>query len=417
MKSIIKYFLAFLPFWLFLTLFKFGGDIHFSSLSSLGERVLPIWIVGIVIGAASLMELLLDVPAGFILDKYGYKKFLKITTLLFIFADCFLYFGLNQYTYLLTLFLGAFGWLFYAPGVNAYVLSQAPKESAGKFISLKDTFDSIGVVLGSTFFVMVINLPIQIMATVILAILVMAYISISLAPNDTVSVHSEKKLSTQNYYIKRQYLNKVIKAIVKLNPASFMLLLTALSSSIFYAIIWFVVPLVISQTENPGIMNWGLGVFDLAIVCTGFWVGKLADKINKRILVFFGLLTFAVMGMFLGFHFGIWFLLLGFLATVGDEISSLSLWLWLYSLDKDHAEDGVVSGVVSLFQDLGWAIGPIVAGFLYAGFGPAWTIAAGGIFVLVVWIIYTIKVRKTHSHLSLTSNLVPKKPHKSRHRR
>lgn len=417
MKHLIRYFLTFLPFWLFLTLFKFGGDIHFASMSSLGERVLPVWIVGIVIGLASLVELLLDVPAGFILDKYGYKKFLKITTALFIFADCFLYFGLNKYTYLLTLFLAAFGWLFYGPGINAYVLSQAPKKDTAKFISLKDTFDAIGVVLGSTFFVMVIKMPMQIMATIILVILTIAYISISLAPDDTVSVHSEKKLPTQNYYIKRQYLGKVIKAIAKLNPASVMLLLTGLSSSIFYSIIWFVVPLVIFHSENPGLMNWGLGIFDLAIVSTGFLLGKLADKMNKRILVFCGLLIFAVSGIFLGFHFGILFLLLGFLATVGDEISNLSLWLWLYTLDKEHAEDGVVSGVVSLFQDLGWTIGPIVAGFLYAGLGPAWTIAVGGIFVLIVWIVYTVRVGKSHSYFSLNTDLVPKKPHKSRHRR
>lgn len=407
----------FLPFWIFLILFKFGGDLHFDSMSPLGERVLPIWIVGIVIGLASLLQLVLDVPAGFLLDKYGYKKLLKITTLVFIFAASFLFLGLNQYTYILTLMLGCFGWLFYGPGVNAYALSHAPKEEAGRFMSLRDAFDSLGVVIASLAFTILINFPVQIIAGAVIAILIVAYISISLAPEDFGVVHAEKKLPTQNYYIKRQFLHKVVRAIFKLNPASLMLLLSGLSSSIFYSIIWFVVPLVIAHAENPGVMSWGLGIFDLAIVFTGFIVGRLANKINRKLLVFFGLLTFAIMGMFLGFNFGLLFVLIGFIAAVGDEIAHLSLWSWLYALDKDHAEDGLVSGVVNLFQDLGWTIGPIIGGFLYYGLGPSWTILVGGIFILITWCIYTFKLNASHSIFDLKYDSIPKKPHRSRNGR
>lgn len=415
MKS-LKNIFTFLPFWFFLTLFKFGGDIHFNSMSPLGEKIFPIWIVGLLIGGASLFQLIFDVPAGFILDKYGYKRFLKITTLFFILAVSFLFFGLNKYTYILTLLFSVFGWLFYGPGVNAYVLSQAPQKDTGRFISFRDTFDSIGVLLGGWAFAFLIDMPVPIIALAALIVLVCAYISISLAPDSVPLNHLEKKIETQHYYVRRQYLHKVLKAITKLNPASTMLLLTALSSSTFYAIIWFVVPLFISHNQNSGAMTWGLSIFDLAIIFTGFWLGRLADKMNKRILVFFGLLIFSVMAMMLGFHFGILFLILGFLATVGDEISSLSLWLWLYTLDKKHAEDGLVSGVVSLFHDLGWTIGPIVAGFLYSGLGSAWTIAIGGFFVLIIWIVYSVSLSKSHSHVTLNFDAVPKKPHRFRHK-
>jgi MFS family permease len=193
----LKYFWKFLPFWLFLIFFKFSACLHFNLMSPYGERVLPIWIVGLVMGATSLLQLVLDVPTGFILDKYGYKKFLKITTVIFMIAVIFLLYRLNFWTYILTSFVSCFGWLFFSPGLNAYVISHAPKDKAGVFISLRDVSESVGVVLSSAFFVFTISLPVRVVAIVILVLLVITFITISLSPDDVGSVHSEKKLKTQ----------------------------------------------------------------------------------------------------------------------------------------------------------------------------------------------------------------------------
>lgn len=412
----LKYLKLFLPFWLYLILFNFGAGLHFTLMAPFGEKVLPIWVVGLVVGAASFIQLVLDVPAGFILDKYGYKKMLKITTFSFIVAILFLLWGLNIYTYLLTIFVACFGWLFFGPGVNAYVLSHSPKKEPGGFIPFRDIFNSIGFVLSSAFFVLFLSIPVQTTAIVILLILAAAYVLICFSPDDILKIHEKERIPTQGYYIRRNYINKIIKAIVKLNPASTMLLLTSLSSSIFYAMIWFVVPLVAAK-DGAGVMVWGLGVFDFTIVIMGFLLGKLADKANKKMLVFFGLLVFSVMALLLGFNFGFMFLILGFVATTGDEMSAISLWLWMNTLDKNHDEDGLVSGVVNLSQDLGWTIGPIIAGILYSVIGPGLTIAVGGMFIFVVWIIYVLFIGKQQSFFSLDRLAVPKKPHRSRNKR
>ena len=127
-----------------------------------------------------------------------------------------------------------------------------------------------------------------------------------------------------------------------------------------------------------------------------------------------GLLLFSVSGMLLGFNFGILFILFGFLATTGDEMAGISLWSWLHALDKDHASDGVISGIINLFQDLGWGIGPIVAGILYTFWGAAWTIALGAIPIFVTWIIYQFFIRHQPKYSGLL--FVPKKPHRARYK-
>lgn len=414
--SIRSIFLKFLPFWIFLTFFKFGGGLHYSLISPLGEKLLPLWLIGLLMGGASLVQLLLDVPAGRILDRYGYRKFLKITTLTFLFAAISLSFGFTKVTYLLSIAISTFGWLFFGPGVNAYILSHAPKESSGRFISLRDVFGSVGVVLSSASLPFVIALAPTQIGYIIFVLLFVAFALLFFSPKDHRSVHEEIKIPTQHHYIRRHSTLALVKIMRKLNPASTMLLLLQLSGSIFYGIIWFVVPLMIAHQANSGLLGIGLGIFDFAVVVLGFLLGNLADKGNKRTLVFLGLLIFAISGMFIGFNFGWLFILFGFLATSGDEMAGISLWSWLHSLDKEHAHDGAVAGVINLFQDLGWAIGPIVAGLVYGVAGASWTITIGAIPIFLTWVFYQFMARnqKGLSHLPLS--MIPAKPHRMRHK-
>lgn len=146
-------------FWIFLTVFKFAAGLHYTLLSPLGEKVFPLRIVGIAIGLTSVLQLIFDIPAGYLLDKYGYLKMLKVTTAIFIIAAICLFFKFTGVVFVLTLLASSFGRLFFGPGVNAYVLSKAPKEDAGKFISLRDSFESFGIVISSAVLAFILPLP------------------------------------------------------------------------------------------------------------------------------------------------------------------------------------------------------------------------------------------------------------------
>lgn len=398
----------FTPFWLFLVFFKFGAGLHFSVIAPLGEKLFPLWVVGLLIGGSAFIQLLLDIPAGHLLDKLGYRRLLKITTLLFVLTvSCFL-FGLTQFTYLLSIGLGTFGWLFFGPGINAYILSWANQRESGRFISLRDTFESVGIVLSSATFAFLLKLPVPLIGAVIIVPLFIAYFAISISPQD------RYKIPTEPNSAKRRFFTETLRAITRLNPASTMLLLSGLSASMFYGIIWFVVPLVAVHAIGISPLGLSLGIFDFSVVTLGYFIGKMADTLNKRVLVFFGLLLFGLMGALIGFHLGWLFLLFGFLATTGDEMAGISLWSWLHTLDKDHARDGAVSGVINLFQDLGWAIGPIIAGFTYDLIGPSWTIFIGAVPILCTWVIYQF-ISSQHKPTLLAIRMIPRKPHRYRH--
>jgi len=62
-SRIYQLFRAYRPFRVFLAMFKFGAGLHFTMLSPLGEQVMPLRIVGILIGLGSMVQLIFDIPA------------------------------------------------------------------------------------------------------------------------------------------------------------------------------------------------------------------------------------------------------------------------------------------------------------------------------------------------------------------
>lgn len=405
--------LRLLPFWFFILFFKFGAGLHYALMAPLGARIYPIWVMGLLIGAVCFIQLILDVPAGFILDRYGYRRFLRIAVIIFMAAATVMLFGFSATTLLITLVLSSFGWLFFGPGTDAYLLSHAPAKYAGRIMSVRDTVSSIGIVLATVFLGLILNIPVPLMGLLVLMLLATAFVFILLAPRDTASVHAEKKHPAHHYYVRRRFIHDALRAIKKLNPAAGMLLVQGFSASIFYSSIWFVIPILLDSGLESPIPGVGLAIFDFSIVVLGFLLGRMADKFNQRVLVFSGLLTFAAAASALGFSSNIWFVMIGFIATAGDELSGLTLWAWLDRLDKKHTEDGLIAGVITFFYDLGWTIGPITAGLLYGLIGPELTMTVCAIPILVTWVI-SIFVFKPMSRIA--GEAITPKPHRRRYK-
>ena len=51
---------AFLAFWFFLAFYKFAATLHYSVLAPLGAHLMPLWIVGLLIGGESFFQMVFD---------------------------------------------------------------------------------------------------------------------------------------------------------------------------------------------------------------------------------------------------------------------------------------------------------------------------------------------------------------------
>ncbi len=381
----------FLPLWIFTTLFQTGGALSYTVFAPLGEKVLPIWLVGVLIGVASLIQLVLDIPAGIALDRYGYVRFLRITTSIFFVAVLVLLLPFQGWTYLLMLALTSFGWLFFDPGVQAYMLSSSPQAFAGKYMGITDMAKSLGTVFAVILFTFVLGLVPFAMGIVFASIFFAAFLALLFVKKEkSRDAAAEKKIPSHHYRVRRKPLGHLFRTLKRLNPVSTTLLLLGFASATFYAVIWFVIPLTIVHQVYGISEAWGLAVFDFAVVVLGGVLGKLADTYRKKLLVLLGLILFAVLGALLGFSPGIWFIVIGFLATSGEELAGVALWAWLNNLDKEHAEDGFIAGIMTFASDLGWAVGPALAGLLYGRIGPALAIAIGAVPLFLTLVVYIV---------------------------
>ena len=411
-KSVFLYFIF---FWIFLLFFKFGGGLHYSLLSPLGERLMPLWIVGLIMSVASVLQLCLDVPAGKMLDRFGYKRLIVIGTFMFMITGSLLFFKFNSLFFILSVILSSFGWLFFGPGGNAYVLSHAKKGKVGKLMGYKDVSESIGIVLAAVTIPLIVSSSGKLISLIVFLLLTISFFAIILSPRDKKKFNFARHAHARTHEQRRHVLLNLFNVIKRLNPPSMILLLFQFVSAMFYGVIWFVIPLVIAHLpENSQLLGLGLGMFDFAVVITGALLCNFVDKSNKRKMVLLGLLMFSVFSMLLGLNYGLLFLVFAFLATVGDEVASLPLWAWMHSLDKKHQEDGLLSGVIVLFEDLGWAAGPLVAGILYTLIGSTWTIILGALPIMILLVIYYSIVYKRVIKFSIFD--VPQRPHKRRHK-
>ncbi|NCO98024.1 hypothetical protein GW864_02495 [bacterium] len=103
--------------------------------------------------------------------------------------------------------------------------------------------------LASAILAFIIPLPAVFIGVIIAMILIFAWLLLFITPEETVSVHVEKKIATHDYYIKKSY--KHIRGILhKLSPVSTMLMLSNFASAIFYSFIRFVVPLMIANNQG-----------------------------------------------------------------------------------------------------------------------------------------------------------------------
>lgn len=413
-----KHLAKLLPFWLFIIFFKSAASLHYTLFPILSERFFPVWVAGALVSLEAFIQMLLDVPAGYFLDRFGYVRSLLLSTSCFLLGVLLLSFGLKPWTILASLFFSLIGWLFFNPGIDAYILVQSKREIAGRSIALRDITASAGVVVGMALLPFVLDQEGAVLACVLGVFFCLALVAILHAPKDTASITQHARLGKESFFIRRRFIHHVITSLNTFRPVSLMLMLQRFSAAVFYGILWFVIPLLIANMAQKGPLSFGLMVFDFSILVTGYLLGRMTDHWEKRWLVFCGMSLFSVCALLLGFHFGILFVLLGFFATTGDEMASISLWAWLDELDVTHREDGLLSGALTLAEDLGWTIGPLIAGFLFVPFGPTWTILSGACIITLAWIASTIfMLQSPRPRQSLSSHAIASYPRHKPHKR
>ena len=140
----------------------------------------------------------------------------------------------------------------------------------------------------------------------------------------------------------------------------------SLFEGIFYGTIWFVIPLHLATEGVSLIEGLELGVYELITIFFAGAAGYIADRYNWRHVHALGWLLAAAGALALLVSQDVfWLIGIGAIIAIGNNLFSFAGSHALEAYDGDHAEDGTFIGLSNMVMDLGYAIGPLAAGFAY----------------------------------------------------
>lgn len=383
--------------WFFVFLFKFGAGIHYSLITVLGAQILPLWIVGLCVGAASCIQLLLDVPAGFMLERYGHLRMLRISTLCFLLAGGSLLLGLSPATYIATVICSALGWLFFGPGAAAYLLTHGPVAFMGRLTALRRMCEAVGITLALLGLEHFSTFPVSVVGLLVIYPMLGALAALVIAERKGTPTILHKEAHSRRL-VAVTPLATLRDVAAKLHPVGTVIALHTFAVSVFYSMIWFLFPLLIVHSSTPGIFSVALASIDLTVLFVDMPIGMIVDRFAKKPLVILGMVIMAFSALALSQAVSLLVIVLAVFLSLGDEIAIVSLWAWLDARTSKIHHEGIVAGVVTFIEDLGWSMGPVIAGILAAVLSGSQTLLVGacilsGCTVLSAILVFGTKTR------------------------
>ncbi len=394
--SFLKTALGFLPFWFYVLLYKFGAGIHYSMIAVLGAQVLPLWAVGLAMALASGIQLVLDIPAGFLLERYGYIRMLRITTLCFVAAAGALLLGLTPATYLLSVGLSAFGWLFFTPGIEAYLMAHGPVPIIGRLFGLQRAMEGAGIVLALLGLPYFVELSPRVIGLVMLYPILGALAALAIGERSRLPTFLPKTTRAKRHAAQAGW-QELCAAFRRLHPVGTALGLYTLAVATFYGTVWFVLPLLIDDGVASDVLSAGMTMLEFAVIISGMTIARFADSSKKKTASVCGMALVVVFALLLGATIRPVFIAICFFLSMADELVRTTLWAWLDAKAAGGRHHGIITGTVTFLEDLGWMLGPAAAGLLFTPLGAFLTLHVGGIF-LTLCIILTVFLLLSAKH-------------------
>lgn len=338
-----------------------NGIIEFvfpTYLKSIGQSYI---MIGLLLSMASISAILLDLPFGVLSDHYSRKKLMILGLILSPLFGILIFIFKNNITLLLLFLLWGLAYQLWQVPRDAYFASLTKKKTRTETYGLSNEFEGIGYTLGPLIGGILLSrygfmsITVSYTLFIFLAILVIFFIKKRHNGNTQLKkelIHSfqyKKVLNTEFKYLSIKGIKTVL---------AFALLI-----AVFDAIVWTLEPLLYNSLELTH--EFGaliLAAFSLPQIIFSVPAGKIARKIGKVNSLTIGLVVTATSLMaFSQFKNPMILVLLAVTGASGMAIIYPSIQSILVDLSYRKTK-GKLLGLWNLMLDIGYVIGPILAG-------------------------------------------------------
>ena len=358
-------------------------------------------VVGLVIALPNIIALLVDLPAGDMVDKVGRKRSLVFAfAMLMLLGLGFMYISSGLHAVMFLVGLGLVYQIVYISAL-AQVMDVSPRRDYSKFLGVEMSFIHLGFSLGPILAGVVISLfGFSMIATVsvtyalfcLLALLATMKL-LKKEDNRLTFVESVKSVVLKDKLVIKELLN-----FGKLRGTGLVILFLTFIFTFFDGAVWLIQPLYYTKfSANPLYGGIIMAAFVIPLVLFEVPAGALADKIGRRNVLFVGLMTAGAFSILFSYSTSLITLVLtAFMATCGLAMAWPSS-EGIISEKSSSSDRGGLIGVWSLAYDLGYVVGPLTAGLIaaYAGEKNVFVVL-GGVVILSALMTLTIKEDKPH---------------------
>ena len=369
--------------------------------SDLAYGILPVliafhygeWFAGLFFGVLNLIQAYLGHPiAGNTADRIGSKPTMLIG-LGSMLTSALIWIFLPMNNIFVIIIFGLFFFISYSfrQTDEIYFLRMSSKKEGGAVFGLSESFYCLArffSTISIPFFILSGN---QYMAAwIMLAGVAINFYGVASVPNDPIKNSSLKSFGAS--------MNPLIAikggwSFVKKNKGyPLMILSNNLFEGFFYGTIWFVFPLHIAAMNSVGFLNGlTLGIYEVVFAITAFYFGYLADRYNWRFFHSFGWIIIALGIIALPiFEDPIWLIIVGVVIALGNSLSNFAADHAFTQYDIDHREDGAFVAMKNIVNDTGYALAPLIAGFLYFAYGFKVSLYATMILsvLITIWMVW-----------------------------
>jgi DHA1 family multidrug resistance protein-like MFS transporter len=335
-------------------------------------------LVGLVVAAFGIARMLIDLPAGFLAQKYDKKSLMIMGLLLVSMSSIMAGFAQNYWVLLIARIIEGFGSAIYVTTATIFIALVASPERRGFLMSIYSGFLLLGAIFGPSFGGYIANnygITAPFFAYAIISASGIIPTFILPHANDT---NNEKHTKIQELYHQAWYSLKDLNFIPVL-PAIFSLFFirTGVRSTL--------VPLF--SGNNLGLNEFDIGMLltiaGVATAITMVPIGLISDKIGRRTPLLLSLIISAPITIWIAFTAN--FIHISLIMFLYGAVIGLSGPIAAYVTDiapKDKLE--IYMGVYRTIGDIGFVCGPILMGFI-VDLTSVPVIRGGSLIELVEW--------------------------------
>lgn len=355
-------------------------------------------VIGLISAISPLAGIIFSFPVGLLINHWGKKKLLILSALVFILAPLMYIFVTNAWWLIPIRFFHGLATAILGP-LSATIIFQAYENSKGEKLGTYSSATLIGRTLAPlfggliisyfTFFNGLANYRAVYFAVFVLALPVLF---LSLLYNDKDEfIKSEGQ--TFNFKIFVQALKNIFSQGKLVSTA-----LVEMSIYFIFGTLETFLPLYLHKLDfSASKIGLIFSIQILAIALTKPLFGRLADRVNKRNQIVFGMFILAMSFVVIPFVNNYWLILiLSIIFGLGMSISTVATNSYVPEIIK-REELGPSMGALSSLMDVGHSSGPFIVGLIITYFSFVYGFVSGLLIAMLTTVFFVIANFKKQS--------------------